>query len=133
PCQRPMPHCVAHDCLDLRLAIAKLSQSRGDRAVDNLEVAAPRELLEFHQGEVWLDTRGVTVHHQADRAGRCDHRDLRIAEAMSFAQLQGLVPAVARSLHQGLVRTIGMIQCYREDGKALVARGLAMSGAAVVA
>src|SRR3546814_12436269 len=83
---------VADDRLDLALAVAEGAQRLRHRAVDDLEVAAAGELLELHDGEVGLDAGGVAVHHQADGAGRRDHRGLGIAEALSLAHLHRLVP-----------------------------------------
>src|SRR3546814_17486401 len=94
---------VADDRLDLALAVAEGAQRLRHRAVDDLEVAAAGELLELHDGEVGLDAGGVAVHHQADGAGRRDHRGLGIAEAVLLAELPRLVPGRLGRLYQRLV------------------------------
>src|SRR6476661_2382703 len=67
-------------------AIAERAQRLGDSAVDDLEVAAAGELLEFHQREIGLDAGGVAIHDKADGAGRRHHRYLRVAVAIDFTQ-----------------------------------------------
>ena len=57
-----------------RSAIAERAQRFGDGAVDDLEIAAAGELLEFDQREIGLDAGGVAIHDEADRAGRRDRR-----------------------------------------------------------
>ncbi len=68
---------------DLAFAIAKHPQSFRHGAVDDLEVAAAGELLEFHQREIGLDAGGVAIHDEADGAGRRHHGGLRIAIAVA--------------------------------------------------
>ena len=90
---------VGDDLFDLGRAIAELFQRRRHRLVDDLEVTAAGQFLELHQRKVRLDPGGVAIHHQTDGAGRRDHRGLRVAVAVLFAQLQRLVPAaMARSI-----------------------------------
>jgi hypothetical protein len=71
--------------------------------VDDLEIAAARELLELHQREVRLDARGVAIHHQTNRARGGDDGDLRIAIAMLLAERQGLIPGALGRFRQALV------------------------------
>ena len=92
PLERAVADRVGLDLGDLRLAVAERAQRIGHRAVDDLEVAAAGELLELHQREVGLDAGGVAVHHQADRAGRRDHRRLRVAVAVRLAERERPVP-----------------------------------------
>ena len=73
---------VGDDLGDLRLVVAERAQRLGDGAVDDLEIAAAGELLELHQREVGLDAGRVAIHHEADRAGRGDDGDLRVAVAV---------------------------------------------------
>ncbi len=86
---------IGLDLGDLALGIAERAQRLGHRAVDDLEVAAAGQLLELHQREVGLDAGGVAIHDQADRAGRRDHRRLRVAVAVLLAELDGAVPGGA--------------------------------------
>ena len=86
-------HHVALDVLDLGGGVAQAHEGFGNGPVHQLEVAAPGQLLELHQGEVRLHARGVAVHEQADGAGGRQHGHLGIAVAVPFAQGQGPVPA----------------------------------------
>ena len=73
---------VLDDRLDLLVLVAELAQRPRHGLVDDLHRPAADELLELHQREVRLDAGGVAVHHQADRAGGCEHRRLRVAPAV---------------------------------------------------
>src|SRR5262249_32121832 len=53
---------IVDDALDLSLVIAERGEALGHHAVDDLEIAAARELLEFDQREVRLDAGGIAVH-----------------------------------------------------------------------
>ena len=86
---------------DLACAIAKRAQRFRHRLVDDLEVAAARELLEFDESEVGLDAGRVAVHHEADRAGRRDDGCLRVAIAVLLAKLKSAHPRRASRLHRG--------------------------------
>src|SRR5262249_24610539 len=77
--ERPMADRVSLDLGDIGFAVSERAQCFGHRTVDDLEVTAAGELLELHQREVRLDAGGVTIHHQSDGAGRCNHGRLRIA------------------------------------------------------
>ena len=90
--QGAMADGVADDLLDLRLAVAQGLERQRHHAVDDLEIAAAGELLELDQREVGLDAGGVAIHHQADGAGRRDHRGLGVAIAMLLAEGQRQVP-----------------------------------------
>ena len=86
---------IGLDLGDLRFGVAEHAQGLRHRAVDDLEVAAAGELLELDQREVGLDAGGVAIHHQADGAGRRDHRDLRVAVAVLLAERERAVPGAA--------------------------------------
>ena len=77
---------IGLDLGDLRLRVAEHAQRLRHRPVDDLEIAAAGELLELDQREVGLDAGGVAIHHQADGAGRRDHRDLGVAIAVLLAE-----------------------------------------------
>ncbi|OQA37758.1 MAG: hypothetical protein BWY56_00657 [Acidobacteria bacterium ADurb.Bin340] len=129
---KPADH-VALDVLDLLGGVAQAGQGLGDGAVHELEVAAARQLLELHQGEIRLDARGVAVHEQADGACGSQHRNLGIAEAVLFAQSQGAVPAFPGGLHQGAGHA-GAREALGRDGQAFVfGSGGVVGGPAVVA
>ena len=83
--ERAVADRIFDDALDGVLGIAETPERLRHHAVDDLEIAAAGELLEFDQREIGLDAGGVAVHHQADRAGRRDHRGLRIAVAVRLA------------------------------------------------
>ena len=124
---------VGLDLGDLAFGIAERAQRFRNGAVDDLEVAAAGKLLELHQGEIRLDAGRVAIHDEADRAGRRDDGCLGVAVAMSFAELQRLVPGGLGMGNEILVRIVGMDQRDRVDRKTFIARGLAVSGAAMVA
>ena len=83
---------IGLDLGDLRCAIAERRERVGHGAVDDLEIAAARELLELHQREIGLDSGRVAIHDEADRAGRRDHRGLCIAKAMPLAARERRLP-----------------------------------------
>ena len=80
-CKRAMPGRIGHDLVDFGLAIAERAQAFGHGAVDDLEIAAAGEFLEFDEREIGLDAGRVAIHHEADGAGRRDHADLRVADS----------------------------------------------------
>ena len=86
---------VADHVFDLLFAVPERSECGRHRLVDDLEVAAPGELLELDQCEVGLDPGGVTIHLEADGSGWRDATGLRIAVAVLLAQLQREVPTAA--------------------------------------
>ena len=87
---------VLDDRLDLLLGVAEAAQRARDRLVDDLHRAAADQLLELDQGQVGLDAGGVAVHHQADGAGRREHRGLRVAPARLLTDLDALLPLLGR-------------------------------------
>ena len=124
---------IGLDLGDLALAVAERAQRVGDGAVDDLEVAAAGELLELHQREVGLDAGGVAIHDEADRAGRRDHGRLGVAIAVLLAELERRVPGGVRMGDEVGLRAGRQVERHRGDAQPLVAVGLAMGGAAMVA
>ena len=86
---------MVDDLLGSLFVVAEALESRSDRAVGDLEVAAARKLLELHESEVGLDSGGVAVHQETDRSGRRQHRGLRVAVAVPFAEFDRPVPGLA--------------------------------------
>ena len=70
--------------------------------VDELHRAPADELLRLHERELGLDAGRVAVHHEADRAGGCQHRGLRVPEAVHLAERDRLVPRLLRRREHGL-------------------------------
>jgi hypothetical protein len=91
---------VGEDVVDLGCRVAELLERGREALVRDLEVTAAGELLELDEREVGFDSRRVAVHQQADRAGRRDAGDLRVAEAVLLAERQRAVPALARGFEQ---------------------------------
>ena len=90
---------------DLGRPVAQRPQGFGHGPVDDLEVAAARELLELHEREIGLDAGRVAIHHEADRARRRHDRDLGIAVAVLFAERDREIPGTARGMiHHGGIR-----------------------------
>ena len=83
---------VVEDAADRRLVVAELLQGHRHGAVDDLEHAAAGQLLVLHQRDVGLDARGVAVHHEGDRAGGGQDRDLAVAIAVLAARARGTRP-----------------------------------------
>ena len=124
---------IVDDVLDLVFRIAEAGKGLRHRPVDDLEIAAAGQFLELDQGEIGLDPRGVTVHDQADGAGRRDHRDLGVPIAMGLAQFQGLVPGIPGRPCQVVIGALGGDEGHRRHRKPLIAGFGAMGGTAVVA
>jgi len=91
--QGSVAHRIVDDTLDLVSRIPKIFKGFRNRPVDDLEVAATGQLLEFDQREVRLDTRGVAVHDQTDGTGWRDHSGLRVAITPLLTQFQRVVPS----------------------------------------
>src|SRR5262249_38331716 len=80
--QRAMAQRIALDLGDLFLDITKRLQRLRHEAVNDLEIAAAGELLEFDERKIGLDAGRVAIHDETDRAGRRDDGRLRVAEAV---------------------------------------------------
>ena len=91
------------------------------RLINDLEVSAAGELLELHQRKVGLDTGGVAIHHETDRAGRRDtDRDLGVAVARDLPDRERVVPHLdPSSAHVSWVKSDGAMRDGR-DREALV-------------
>ena len=129
---------IGDDVGDLLLVVAQRAQRLWHGAIDDLEIAAAGELLELDQRKVGLDAGRVAIHHEPDRAGRRDHRDLGVAVAVRFAEGERVAPGGAGGFAQ--VRPGGtraqelvMVERGRRDGELLVACGFAVGGALVIA
>jgi len=119
---------VALHRLDLVLGIAERFKGGGDGAVDDPQESPAGEGLELDEGVVRLDTGGVAVHQQADRAGWRDGRGLCVAEAVKLAEPEHVVGCGAR-LAQQVFRAVpeGIV---RFDAQALIV--VALVGSAPV-
>ena len=122
--ERAVADRIGLDLRDLAFAIAERAQRLGHGAVDDLEVAAAGELLEFHQREIRLDAGGVAIHHQANGAGRRHHGGLRVAEAVGLAELERLVPGRLGVGDEVGLRAGGLIERHRIDGERLIAAAI---------
>src|SRR5271154_4434129 len=120
---------IGLDFRDLAFTVAERAQRRGHRLVDDLEVAAAGELLEFHERKVWLDARRVAIHYKADRAGRREHGGLRVAETIGLAKRERIIPSLDRMRDQVGLRAGGVIERHRIDRERFIARREAMRGA----
>ena len=137
-------HHVRHDLVHLHGRVAEGVEGGAQALVGDLEVTAARELLELGEREVRLDAGGVAVHQQADGAGRCDHRDLGVAEAVLLAEGERVIPCGDRTVeHVDGVRDVdaagledAVVDGHRRDAQVLVlaaGAGDALGGATVVA
>ncbi len=124
---------VGLDLGELGFAVAERAECRGHRLVDDLEVAAAGELLEFDEREVGLDAGGVAIHDKADGAGRRHDCGLGVAIAARFAKRERGIPCGDRVGDDVGLRAGGVIERHRVDRQRLVAIGMAMGGATVVA
>src|SRR3984893_13369184 len=117
---------ISLDLRNLRWRIAEHPQRFRHRAVDDLEIAAARELLELDQRKVGLDAGGVAIHDPADRAGRGDHRTLTIAVTVLLAKQERAIPGALGMLDHAGVRTGLVIERTRRRCNLLIAGALAV-------
>ena len=88
---------VMDDRFDFGRRVSELLERQGHGLIDDLHQPAADELLVFHQRDVGLHAGRVAVHHEADGAGRREHRGLRVPVAEVLAELDGLVPRLLRA------------------------------------
>ena len=131
--ERAVTHRIGLDLRDIGLAIPKRAQRVRHRTVDDLEVPAAGELLEFHEREIGLDACRVAIHHETDRAGRRDDGDLRIAITMRLTEQDRLVPRALGVVDEISLRAVGMVERHRRDRQIFVACGFAIGRATMVA
>ena len=131
--QRGVANRVGFDLGDLVLRIAERAKGFRHRLVDNLEVAAARELLEFDEGEVGFNPGRVAVHDEADGASWRDDSRLRVAVTVLFAKRQRAVPGTLRRFDETLVGARGVVERHGRHREFFITVGEAVSRAAVVA
>ena len=131
--ERAMAHRIGLDLGQFVLAVAERAERFRHGLVDDLEIAATGELLEFHQREIGFDPGRVAIHHKADCAGWRNHGCLCVAKAMLLAKCQGIVPRGPCMGGEALVLDGGVIERNGVDLQALIALCLAMRRAAVIA
>ncbi len=119
---------VGDDLLDLLVVVAERLQRQRHRLVDDRHLAAADQLLELDQREVRLDAGRVAVHQEADRAGRRQHRRLRVAVAVLLAERDRLVPGRARGLEQRRVGAVCVGDRVRRRRGACASRRCAARG-----
>ena len=124
---------VGFDFRQLVFAIAERAQSFRHGLVDDLEVAAARQLFEFDECEIWFDAGRVAVHHQADGAGGRDNGCLRVAEAVLFANGERAIPGAGCGVDQAFVFARRVVERHGDDGQRFIAGLLPVRGAAVIA
>ena len=103
---------MRNDAVDDWLFVAEVLQRAWHRLVDDGHVAATHQLLELHQTEVGLDACGVTVHHEADGAGRCEHRGLAVAYAVFFAVAHCCSPRSSCCFDEVGLHNIGVVDLF---------------------
>ena len=124
---------VGDDGFDFLLVIAQGAQCVGDGPVDDLEITATGELLEFDQSEVRLDSGRIAVHDQPNGARRGDDRGLRVAEAVFFAELQCAVPGFGGCGGERRFRTGAVVERRRRNAQPFVTVIVSVRGPAMVA
>src|SRR5215510_4701287 len=90
---------VLDDFLDLVLRISQLFECQRDSSIDQLYHATTHQLLIFNQGNVWLHTCRVTVHHETDCPCWRQERRLCISVPVLHAECQCIIPGVNSCLH----------------------------------
>src|SRR3989344_4274776 len=88
----PLRFAVFNDGLCLWAGVAEPPQRSRHGAVHDLHRAATDQTLDLDERKVWFHARGVAIHHEGDRAGGRDQRDLRVPDAVGFAEPHRLAP-----------------------------------------
>src|SRR5262249_27875647 len=91
---------VLDDFLDLARVVTNPLQRARYGAVDDLQHPAAYQLLVFDERDVGLDAGGVAIHHEGNCSGRRDNGCLRVAKAALLADLERIVPGIARRSQQ---------------------------------
>src|SRR5580700_862210 len=118
-CQRTGSLRVSLDRADLFVRVAELMQRGINRLIDDLEIAAAGELLEFYQREVGLDAGRITVHHEPYGAGRSGYGDLSVTISSDFADGECFVPHLS-SERPSLLRKERRRVRYRLNAEAFI-------------
>ena len=124
---------VGFDLGKRAFSVAERAQGFRHRLVDDFEVAAAGEFLEFNEREIGLDAGRVAIHHEADGAGRRDDGRLGIAIAMLLTEFEGAVPGPSRRVAKASVFEGGVVQRHRCNGELFIKLCLAVRGAPMVA
>ena len=114
---------VLEDCGNLLSAVAELGQRLWDRLVDDLEETFTNKLLVLDECNVWLDARGVAIHHEGDRSRGGEDAHLGVAIPVRRAELQCAIPRIrcrlGEILRQGrrwnLVRGVSVLADHTEE------------------
>ena len=114
---------VLEDRGNLLSAVAELGERLWDRLVDDLEEAFADELLVLDERDVWLNARGVAIHHEGDRPGWGEHAHLCVAIAVHRAELKRSVPRIRCRLGEilrqrcrwDLVRGVAVLADHAEE------------------
>ncbi len=131
--QRAVSYCIADNFFDLLRLVAECTQRLRHSPVDDLEIAATREFLEFHQREIRFNAGRIAIHDKADRACWCDNSGLRIAVAIFFAHRDRKVPRGPGMFYQISLRAMGRIKRHRVGREILIGCCFAVSRSPVVA
>ena len=124
---------IEDDCFNLLGRVTKTGQGRRHGSVDDLEIAAAGQLLEFDESEVRFDAGGVAIHQQANGPGGSNDRDLGVAIAVLLSQVQHAVALGTGCLEQ-VVGAIVLVDADRRDGQAFIfLAGRLVSGPAMIA
>ena len=130
--QRGCPSRIFHYFFDFFAFVAEFGKSVRNRAIDDFEIAAAGQLLEFHDREIGLYAGGVAVHNQADRSSRGNQRGLRISVAMQFAEFDRLVPSFRSKFSEFGIGTCVGVQRYGSNVQAFVSVGISPCRISVV-
>ena len=130
--KRAMTNRIGLDFSNIGFAITQSPKRFGHSAVDDFPITATGEFLELHQRKIWLDTGRITIHHQTDGAGGCNHGGLRIPVTMTLTQSQRLVPRRFGMGDKRHVRAGCMIERHRMNREIFITHGLTPRSAAMI-